>query len=294
MKSHPYYIVDVFAESKFSGNQLAVVLNANDLSTQQMQTIAREMNFSETSFILYDTPGENGWDVRIYTPTAEVPFAGHPTLGTSFIITKKILQKDIPQLILNLKVGQIPVFFSTINNRQMIWMKQVQPTFGKEYSANQLAHVLSIDIEQIDDKYPILEVSTGLPFILVPLKSLDAVKGCVVNHQAHLSLVANSDVKDIMVFCPETYSRNNQVNARVFVDFLGIPEDPATGSANGCLAAYLVKFKYFHQSSIDIRVEQGYEIHRPSILHLQASLAERKYDINVGGEVVMVAEGNLL
>jgi len=294
MTPHKYFIVDVFAEKKYAGNQLAVILDAKDLDSEQMQNIAREMNFSETTFISNNKPGEHGWDVRIFTPAAEVPFAGHPTLGTSYIIANEILKRPINNLVLNLKVGQIPVEFSSNGQDQLIWMKQIQPWFGKIYKANQVAAVLSINPEEIDDQFPIIEATTGLPFIIVPLKSLQSVKKCHVDHNLHVALVKDEVVKDFMVFCPETYSSKNSINARVFVDFLGIPEDPATGSANGCLAAYLLKSNYFNNTAIDLTVEQGFEMNRPSILHLKASLENNLYDINVGGKVILVAKGELV
>ncbi len=294
MNTHKYFIVDVFAEKRYAGNQLAVILNAADLSGEQMQSVAREMNFSETAFVLYDHPRAQGWDVRIFTPAAEVPFAGHPTLGTSYIIANEVIGQPIVTLTLNLKVGPIPVEFTGKGQNQLIWMKQMQPAFGKIFRKNKVAKVLSIDSSDIDDRFPIVESTTGLPFIIVPLKSLNAVKKCQVIHHLHVDLVKDSEAKDFMVFCPETYSDSNSIHARVFVDFLGIPEDPATGSANGCLAAYLLNYGYFGTDQLNIKVEQGYEMNRPSILHLQASLKNSTYDIRVGGKVIMVAKGELV
>ena len=137
-----YYIVDVFAEKKFAGNQLAVFRDARKLSNEEMQVIAREINYSETTFILSDKPNNGGFDVRIFTPKEEVPFAGHPTLGTAYIIRDEILQGKTKDVILNLKVGQIPVTFSQDN---YCWMKQIQPTFGQQYKPAALAHILSLE-----------------------------------------------------------------------------------------------------------------------------------------------------
>jgi len=292
--SHPFFIVDVFAEQKYAGNQLAVICNAADLSTEQMQAIAVEMNYSETSFILHNHETDGGWDVRIFTPAAEVPFAGHPTLGTAHVIASQLLRREVPGLTLKLKVGKIPVQFSGAGEKQLIWMQQIQPWFGATFSPREVAEVLSIEEADIDTRYPIIEASTGLPFIICPLKSLDAVKRSRTNHDRHLALLANHEVKDFMVFCPETNNPENTLNARVFVDFLGIPEDPATGSANGCLAAYLLKYQYLSKSYIDIRVEQGFEMNRPSILYLKASVTDSTYDIRVGGKVILTARGELV
>jgi trans-2,3-dihydro-3-hydroxyanthranilate isomerase len=131
-------------------------------------------------------------------------------------------------------------------------------------------------------------------FIIVPLKTLDAVKRAKVAKEKYFKLIENRQAKAILVFCPETYSQENDLNVRVFVDYYGIPEDPATGSGNGCLAGYLVKNRYFGKDQIDIRVEQGHEIGRPSLIYLRAENKEGQIDISVGGKVVMVAKGELI
>lgn len=289
MKTHPFWIVDVFAESRFAGNQLAVVRDAKDLSEPQMQEIAREMHFSETTFILSDQPRDGGYDVRIFTPASEVPFAGHPTLGTAFVIQQEIIGSPVPTVTLNLKVGQIPVTFED----HVLWMKQVQPEFGPTLSPSQVAPVLDLTESDLDPRFPIQQVSTGLPFLIVPLKGLDAVRRARVNLDRLNELVATLDAKMIFIFSPESYHPENQLNARMFGDLFGVPEDPATGSANGCLAGYLVKHRYFGSNEISVRVEQGYEIKRSSLLRLRASERDRVYDINVGGEVFLVARGEL-
>ena len=295
MKALNYYIVDVFAEEKYAGNQLAVVRHAATLSESEMQKIAKEMNFSETTFILSDLEKEHGYDVRIFTPEAEVPFAGHPTLGTAFIIQKEILKNSVTSLNLNLQVGKIPVSFSYVDNEpDLLWMKQVQPKFGLTFNPTQIAATLNIELSELDERYLIQEVSTGLPFIIVPLKALESIKKCRINNEKLSELTKSSEAKAILVFCPETYNKANDLNVRVFVDCYGIPEDPATGSGNGCLAGYLVKYRYFNDEKINIRVEQGYEIKRPSLLLLKADQTEDLINISVGGKVVMVAKGELV
>ncbi len=296
MANLPFYIVDVFAERKYAGNQLAVVLNAGSLSDGEMQAIAKEMNYSETSFVLSTQPDQNGYPVRIYTPQEEVPFAGHPTLGTAFVIREIIGLETLDSLTLSLKVGPIPVSFSpkTKEDTGLLWMNQNQPVFGRTFSPQMISSVLNLSMGDLDLRYPIEEVSTGLPFILAPLKSLDAVKKSRVEQRVLLDLVKDCDAKAILVFAPQTYDPNNQLNVRVFVDCFGIPEDPATGSANGCLAGYLVKHSYFGDNSIKIRVEQGTEIGRPSLLHLKANEEFERIKVMVGGKVIMVAKGELV
>lgn len=295
MTEKTFYIVDVFAEEKYAGNQLAVVRDAAALSGEQMLQITREMNYSETTFIISDEQNNSGYDVRIFTPGSEVPFAGHPTLGTAYIIQKEIINKPVEKVILNLKVGQIPVTFHDVGRGQeILWMKQVEPVFGKVFDAGDVARVLTLERDDIDERFPIREVSTGLPFIIVPLKKLEALKRIAINKDLCFRLIENSQAKMFLVFCPETYNRNNNLNVRVFCDYFKIPEDPATGSGNGCLAGYLVKHRYFGKEGIDVRVEQGYEIGRPSLLYIKAEDKDGKIDVNVGGNVVMVAEGQLV
>jgi trans-2,3-dihydro-3-hydroxyanthranilate isomerase len=283
-------VVDVFAEAKYAGNQLAVLRYGKNISDAEMQKIAREMNFSETTFVISDQEHNGGYDVRIFTPKEEVPFAGHPTLGTAYVIRKEIVRKPIEQVLLNLKVGQIPVSF---RSEGILWMKQKEPTFGEAYDAAKISEVLGIEEQEIDGRFPIEEVSTGLPFIIVPLKKLQNVKRCRVAKDKYFGLIEMS-AKGLLVFAPETYDGANNLNVRVFVDCYGIPEDPATGSGNGCLAGYLLKHRYFGTRPVNVRVEQGYEIGRPSLLHLAAEVSDGIISVFVGGKVVPVAKGELL
>lgn len=284
-----YSIVDVFSNGKYTGNQLAVFKNAGNIPDKEMQQIAKEINFSETTFILSDSKNDGGYDVRIFTPNEEVPFAGHPTIGTAYIIQNEVLEAPLDNIILNFKGGQITVSFN--NQEELLWMKQNQPTFGRILDTDKISEVLNIHKENIDDRFPIQEVSTGLPVLVVPLKLLEAVKKVKINREKYFELIEHMDAKAIMVFSPETYDSKNDLNVRDFADYYGIPEDAATGSSNGCLAAYLVKYGYFERSEIDIRVEQGYEIERPSLLFLKAGDDNGEIDVHVGGKVVKIAQG---
>ena len=286
-----FYIVDVFAERKYAGNQLAVFRGAGELSSDEMQSIAREMNFSETTFILADAPRDGGFDVRIFTPREEVPFAGHPTIGTAHIIHDMILQGKADTVVLNLPVGRIPV---TFGQDGFSWMTQIQPTFGQQHAPAIVAGVLSLDVAEIDERFPIQEVSTGLPFFIVQLKNLAALQEAKVQQERYFDLIRDTVAKGILVFCSEAHEPRNDISVRVFVDYFGVPEDPATGSANGCLAGYLVQHRYFGGETIDIRSEQGYEIGRPSLLLLKAAQRGADIDIFVGGQSVLVAQGALL
>jgi len=286
-----FSIVDVFAEEKYAGNQLAVVRYGKDLVDVEMQKIARETNYSETTFIITDKKHDEGYDVRIFTPKEEVPFAGHPALGTAYVIRQEIIRKPVDKVLLNLKVGQIPV---TFGSDEILWMRQKEPTFGRTFEADEISRILSIETEAIDDRFPIETVSTGLPFMIVPLRKLEIVKKCSVVKDLYFDLIKDTEAKSILVFSPETYNAENSLNVRVFVDYFGIPEDPATGSANGCLAAYLVKHRYFETEQLKVRVEQGYEVGRPSLLYLNADFRGGTINVSVGGKVIPIVKGEFL
>jgi trans-2,3-dihydro-3-hydroxyanthranilate isomerase len=287
----PFYIVDVFAEQKYAGNQLAVFRHAEGLTSEEMQRIAVEMHYSETTFILDDKPVRGGFDVRIFTPKEEVPFAGHPTLGTAHIIRHEILQGRDGDIVLNLKAGQIR---TSLDEEGYTWMRQNEPTFGAQHQPTELARVLGLNVADIDDRFPIEEVSTGLSFFIVPLKSIAALKMARTDLEEYYALIQHTQSKAVLIFCRETHEPGNDLSVRMFADYFGVPEDPATGSANGCLAGYLVRNRYYGKPSIDISCEQGFEIGRPSRLRLRASEHGAQIEVNVGGRCITVAKGEFV
>jgi trans-2,3-dihydro-3-hydroxyanthranilate isomerase len=283
-----FYIVDVFAEEKYAGNQLAVVRGGAGLSDEALRKIALEMNYSETAFVLSDWEKGGGYEVRIFTPGREVPFAGHPTLGTAYVIRHEILAQPVEQTTLNLKAGKITVTFG-----EVLWMRQLPPTFGPTMDPAPVARALGLDAKDLDDRFPVQEVSTGLPALIVPLRNLDALGRCKLDWERYLELAGPG--KNLYVFCPGSHAEGpGDLSARMFANDLGVPEDPATGSAAGCLAGYLAQHRYLETDSVDVRVEQGYEIGRPSLLYLRASREGEAIAVHVGGKVQMVARGELL
>lgn len=287
-----FYIVDVFAESRLSGNQLAVFRDCGRLDTEAMQRIAQEMHYSETTFITSEEPRDGGYDVRVFTPAFELPFAGHPTLGTAYVVQSQIMRGPAEKVLLNMKVGQIPVSFSYKEGApDVLWMRQKRPTFGKTFGRGRIAKILGLEASDIDQKFPIRLVSTGVPFVIVPLKGLKAIKRINIDAPGLRKLLKETKTAVILAFSPETYSNENQLNVRVMGVPENIPEDPATGSGNGCLAAYLIKHRYFGTDAIDIRVEQGYEIDRRSLLLLRAKKTPTGIEVNVGGRVQFIAAG---
>ncbi len=284
-----FFIVDVFTVGrKYTGNQLAVYLG--DPPAALMQQLAKEINFSETTFITAQAPVDGGYNARIFMPEVEVDFAGHPVLGTAFVIQRELIRGPVDEIVLNLPIGQIPVTFDADG---VLWMRQKSPRFGPRFKPAELAGILNISEDDIDQRFPIQEVSTGMAFVLVPLVSLDAVQRAQVNLNRLRALLGAHDAIAPAVFCAETLQAENDIHVRVLDDIYGAPEDPATGSANGCIAAYLVEHRYFDRDSIAIRSEQGYQIGRPSLLHLEARREANGIVIRVGGRVEMVARGQL-
>jgi trans-2,3-dihydro-3-hydroxyanthranilate isomerase len=292
--SSPFHIVDVFAREKYAGNQLAVVTDAAEMTGDEMQAIAAEMDYSETTFVTGE-PTDGAWPVRIFTPAAEVPFAGHPTLGTAAVIRQHLAEGEPDSVTLDLQVGEIPVDVRGRDGQETLWMRQQPPEFGETVDREAVAATLGLDHAHLDDAWPVQVVSTGLPTIVVPLVDRDALEAIELDRRAYDDLVADREAKLVLPFCADAREADDDVADRMFSPFYDVPEDPATGSANGCLAAYLAHHEYFGSPSVDARVEQGYEMGRPSLLFLDSEADhDGEVAVEVGGSVVPVAEGELL
>ncbi|WP_416838311.1 PhzF family phenazine biosynthesis protein [Haloferax sp. DFSO52] len=291
MPSNAFHIVDVFATAKYAGNQLAVFEDADTLTDDQMAALAKEMNYSETTFVEGGSP-EDGFDVRIFTPGGEIPFAGHPTLGTAAVLREHFDAGD--EVTLNLGVGPIPVEVRTEDGDEAYWMTQNEPEFGEILDHEMIAEVLSLDVSNLDTDWPVQVVSTGLPAVMIPLHDRDALGRCEVDPAAYRTFLDEVGVDNLFPFCPDPRDDANDIAARMFAPGHGVPEDPATGSANGNFAGYLARHRYFGDSEIEVTVEQGYEMGRPSHLFLEASDDGDEVTIRVGGAVEFVAEGSLV
>lgn len=282
-----FYIVDCFAETKYQGNQLAVFLVDQPLSGGEMQQIAQEMHFSETSFLFPARQENGGYRVRIFTPDVEVPFAGHPTLGTAYVIWKLLEGGASETVTLNLDVGPVPV---SIQGGELT-MIQNQPAFGETVERGLLAGILSLPETAIRDDFPIQWVSTGLPAYIIPLADLAALRSCQINHGLFRDFFRAHDKCNLLVFVPE---REGLLSVRVFMDDTGFPEDPATGSANGNLAAYLLRHNWFGTDTLAYTVHQGEQAGRPSVLRVHGTLRDGIYTLQVGGRACLTAEGTWL
>lgn len=281
-----FYIIDCFAEKKYQGNQLLVVIPDRELSSHEQAQIAREINFSETTFLFPDKKDNGGYDVRIWTPnTGEVPFAGHPTLGTAFVI-HHFLEAGQEKLVkLNLKVGQIPV---AVEDKRLT-MTQNSPTFGDFVAKEDIATVFGIPATAIREDYPVQWVSTGLEAVLIPLKDKEALATLTMNKEAFEHYL----VKYPQNYCNHLFfveTGEGNFSARCLME--DFHEDPATGSANGDLAAYLLEHDYFGQSHITYTVTQGEDMGRPSILSIEASKHSTNWSIKVGGQCQLIASGD--
>ncbi len=280
-----FYIVDCFAQEKYQGNELLVVLADREISDEEQQKIAREINFSETTFILSGRKDNGGYDVRIWTPNVgEVPFAGHPTLGTAYVIRNFLEDGEGGEVRLNLKVGQIPV---TIRGNELV-MRQNPPVFGESVSREEIAAAYGISPEEIDDRYPIQWVSTGLEAVLIPLKNRETLSRLVTDQAAFKEYVKRHPANYCShLFFVET-GENTFAARNLMEDFV---EDPATGSANGDLACYLLQHDYFNAADIRYTVRQGEDMGRPSLLSVHAARQEDDWTIEVGGQCHLVASG---
>jgi trans-2,3-dihydro-3-hydroxyanthranilate isomerase len=282
--------LDVFTTRPLEGNPLAVFPDARGLTDEQMQAIAREMNLSETTFIFPREAvreAESGVRVRIFTPTEELPFAGHPTLGTAFAL------RGQSQLIvrLELNVGTVPVRFEDPPASAAFGeMTQPEPAFREVHNPEKVAEVTGIARDDIDSQLPIQTVSTGVPFTVLPLRSLAAAKRLAVNQPRACAYLEAANSRFFYYVTRETVDPAARLHARML--FAG-GEDPATGSAAGCAAAWMVEHGVA-QPEERVLIEQGLEIGRASRIFVRASrLNNRVVNVRVGGNVVEVLRGEI-
>lgn len=303
MKEHRFIQVDVFTDVPFGGNPLAVFPEAEGLSAREMQQLALEMNLSETTFVLPPQAPEADYKVRIFTPAAELPFAGHPVVGTHWVLAhlgRVELREPMTRVHFELGVGVLPADLHVTGSRvERVVMTQGHPTFHAVLEdVTDLAAGLGLPSTAITETgLPVQIVSTGVPQMMVPIRSLaevQALDASKLNTAALNQVCRDLDTQCVMVFALETERSEATVHVRMFAPLLGVPEDPATGSANGALGAYLVHHRAVEvtEPTTHILSEQGAEINRPSTLYVEAdSTGDEVTSVRVGGQVVLVAEG---
>ncbi len=286
---------DVFSSRPLEGNSLAVFLDGRGLSDGEMQSIAKEMNLSETTFILprdAATERERGVRVRIFTVQEELPFAGHPTLGSAFALRGT---SGAERVTLDLNVGKVPLQFEEAVGKPVFGeMTQIDPTFGMQHEREAVARATGLSVEDFDSSLPIQTVSTGLPYTVTPLKSLDVIQNLRVNLGPATAYLERTGGRFFYFVSRETVDPEARLHARMLF-YNG--EDPATGSAAGCTAAWMVAHGVA-KSDERVLIEQGIEMRRPSRIFVRASALNdrgnnRIVNVRVGGHAVEVMRGEV-
>lgn len=287
--------LDVFAENPLEGNMLAIFPDARGLSSEEMQALARETNLSETTFIVprdVATELEQGVQVRIFTVEEELPFAGHPTLGTaSWLWWNHPALRGAEEICLDLKVGKIPVRFQSPEpGRAGVFgeMRQRDPEFGPIHNKAAVAEALGLTTDDLHPDLPIHTVSTGMAFCIVPLRSLDVAARLQIPQNRAAKYLAEHASK--FFYCITPAAKDSSADWHARMQFYN-GEDPATGSAAGCAIAYLVRHGAV-ASQQPIVIEQGIEMLRPSKIHARArALGVNVDEIFIGGRTIPVAMG---
>ena len=287
----PFTQFDVFTSRAFEGNPLAVFPDGRGLSDDEMQAIAREMNLSETTYVLprdAATEKDRGIRVRIFTVQEELPFAGHPTLGTAFALRGN---RGTAEVKLELNVGTIPVTFEEKPGQPVFGeMRQNDPVFGQIHEARKVAEATGIPLADIATDLPIQTVSTGVAFTVLPLRGLKEIQRLQINQSRASEYLSASDGKFFFCVSTETVDPAARLHARMLF-YNG--EDPATGSASGCAAAWMVQHGVAKPDE-RVLIEQGVEMKRPSRIFVRASHSnDRVVNVRVGGNVVEVLRGEL-
>jgi trans-2,3-dihydro-3-hydroxyanthranilate isomerase len=298
MRKLHYHRVDVFTDEAFGGNPLAVFTNGRGISSETMQAIAKEFNLSETTFVLPPDDARHHYRVRIFTPAQELPMAGHPTVGTSYILAREQMidvAHDETTITLEEGVGPIPVRIEFRDGQPVyVEMSQPLPQFGPRFDERRtVAEMLSLEADDIDDALPVEVVSCGVPFLYVPLRSLDAAHRARPRAEVMERALAGVVPPEVFVFTREVERAGSTVHSRMFAPPLGIVEDPATGAASGPLGCYLVKYGVVTSDGVAAIVsEQGLERGRPSFIKIRIEQdGDAISGVKVGGQSHYMGEG---
>lgn len=290
--THRLTIVDVFAERRNGGNPLAVVVGTDPIPDATMQRIATETDYSETTFVTAVPEANGGYAVRIFTPAREIDFAGHPLLGTAWVIRQQLAANAAGPIRLNLAMGQVAVAFEPAHDGDaVVWFEAPPMKLGPVCAPEPMARALGISPDDIDTRWPLQQVSAGTAAMIVPLRSLAALRRSRLDLAAYAPLAARGFPPLVYLFCSETLGRFSDFSARFFFEANGVREDPATGNGAAFLGAWLLEHrKYTHLS---LRIEQGHEMNRPSLVMLRAQAAAGVRAVQVGGRVILASQGEL-
>ena len=294
-----YLHYDVFTGEALVGNQLAVFTDARGLETSKMQRLAREMNFSESTFILPAERSDTDIRMRIFTPMNEMPMAGHPTIGSTFALAQTgVIHPGSTRFVFGLNIGPVPVDLEWKERElRFAWMTQSTPTFGPIYENRAaVAATLGLDVRDVVSDLPVQEVSCGVPYLLVPLRDRATVDRAVSDAAAFRRLATVSRDLAIFLFSIDPAGSSETVYSRMFAPEFGIIEDPATGSASGPLGCYLVHHGVVQGDAAQRIVSlQGVAMGRSSRIHISIEGSRPSITgVRVGGEAVLVGRGELL
>jgi trans-2,3-dihydro-3-hydroxyanthranilate isomerase len=293
--THRFYLVDVFAQRPYSGNQLAVLVGAEVLADETMQQVAAETNYSETTFVAPEPEADGGYRVRMFTPAREIAFAGHPILGTAWVLRHYVEPKSSGPVRLNLQCGQVSVTFErSADEGEVAWFHAPPVSLGAICEPESIASALGMSPKDIDTQLPVQQVSASTSAVIVPVRTLDALRRSRLDLQAFSALAANGLPPLVYLFCRETHHTQNDLCARFFFEAHGVREDPATGNGAAFLGAYLLEHQYVSGSGFSVRIEQGYEMRRPSLVRLRARIVDGIRHVSVGGGVIPIVRGELL
>ena len=291
----PFHIVDVFAEKPYAGNPLAVVLQSDELPDAAMQAIAAETNYSETAFVATSPDPDGAFRVRLFTPAREIGFAGHPILGTGWVVRQHVLSGNKDFVWLRFAIGDVSVTFeAALGDGDVAWFRAPPMSLGMTVPREEMAAALGIAPDDIAPGSPVQQVSAGTSALVVPLESQRALKQSRLDLQAFRPLAARGLPPLTYLFCREPHDADNHLCARFFFEAHGVREDPATGNGAAFLGAYLLEHQVFPDGALDLRIEQGREIRRPSLVRLRAHKGERSREVDVGGRIYPVVRGELL
>lgn len=296
-----YLIIDVFTAEPFGGSRLNLFTHGEGVPEDLMQKLAMEMGMGETAFVVpARNSGENHAGLRVFTPSAEIPFAGHSVLGATFAMDQtsaRSQEQDPADFTWELEAGQYQVLTRDVPRGRVYSLLQDSPDFmGQYFHRRKVAKTLGLAEEEIAiTGLPCEVISTGLPIHIVPLAGLEAMGRINLRRSEADSIAADLGFGDLFVFTCETVQDESTVHCRMFAPHFGIPEDPASGAASGALVAYLVKHRLVKQASrIKVIIEQGLEMGRPSRLVAEAEILNGKaQNITVGGQCVLVGSGKI-
>ncbi len=298
---HRFYTLDVFTDTPLAGNQLAVFTDAGQIPADRLQAIAREFNLSETVFVYPPVDPGNTARVRIFTPATELPFAGHPTIGTAILLAalgRVPRRGGKARVVLEEGVGAVPVevrFSGAVPTWAQLTVARLPEGGPLPPDDLELAEAISLEPADLDPDLRPAAFSCGVPYLFVPVRNRDALAAAAPDLDTWRESLGDYWAPDLFLFTRDVERPGSDFRARMFAPLLGVPEDPATGSAVAAFAGYLAARERLSDGRHNWRIEQGFEMGRPSLLELESDVRDRVvYTVRVGGNAVIVSEGTML